>query len=123
MRLWDRIRPWGRRAPDEEPSPEAVQAGGHDPAEPGLSPGESPGAPPSSAPRPTAPSPSPPPHPIAPAVVPRWVQMVLLPLAIVALWLLARAAGSILLVLIIAGMVALILAPVMRGLERRMPRG
>ena len=49
--------------------------------------------------------------------------MVLLPLALLGLWALARAAGSILLVLIVAGIVALMLAPVVRRLERRMPRG
>jgi predicted PurR-regulated permease PerM len=51
------------------------------------------------------------------------VQIVLLPLALLGLWALARAAGSILLVLIVAGIVALMLAPIVRGLERRMPRG
>jgi predicted PurR-regulated permease PerM len=49
--------------------------------------------------------------------------MILLPFGLLALWELARAAGSILLVLIVATIVALILAPVVRGLERRMPRG
>jgi predicted PurR-regulated permease PerM len=56
-------------------------------------------------------------------VVPRWVQLVLLPLALLGLWALARAAGTVLLVLIVASMVALILAPPVRLLERRIPRG
>jgi predicted PurR-regulated permease PerM len=60
---------------------------------------------------------------VPPVVVPRWVQMVMLPLGLLALWALARAAGSILLVLIVAGIVALILAPLVRTLERAMPRG
>jgi predicted PurR-regulated permease PerM len=63
---------------------------------------------------------TPPPPPV---VVPRWVQLVLLPLGLLGLWALARAAGNVLLVLIVASMVALILAPWVRLLERRMPRG
>ncbi len=61
--------------------------------------------------------------PPAPVVVPRWVQLVLLPLALLGLWALARASGTVLLVLIVASMVALILAPPVRLLERRIPRG
>ncbi len=61
--------------------------------------------------------------PPAPVVVPRWVQLVLLPLSLLGLWALARAAGPVLLILIAAGMVALILAPIVRVLERRVPRG
>ncbi len=61
--------------------------------------------------------------PSTPVVVPRWVQLVLLPIALLGLWALARAAGSVLLVLIVASMVALILAPLVRLLERRIPRG
>ena len=36
-------------------------------------------------------------------VVPRWVQLVLLPLALLALWALAKAAGKVLLIFIVAG--------------------
>lgn len=61
--------------------------------------------------------------PVAPAVVPRWVQLVLLPIGLLGLWALARAAGSVLLILIVAGVIALILAPVVRLLSRRLPRG
>jgi predicted PurR-regulated permease PerM len=60
---------------------------------------------------------------VAPVVVPRWIQLVLLPLALLGLWALARAAGSVLLILIVAGVVALILAPIVRLLERWIPRG
>ncbi len=63
------------------------------------------------------------PTPVAPVVVPRWVQMVMLPIALLGLWALARAAGSVLLILIVASMIALILAPLVRLLARRMPRG
>ncbi len=58
-----------------------------------------------------------------PVVIRRWVQLVLLPLALLALWELAKAAGTIFLVLVIACLVALILAPPVRILERVMPRG
>jgi len=44
-------------------------------------------------------------------IVPRWVQLVVLPLALVALWELAHAAGKLLLVFVIAGVIALILNP------------
>ena len=56
-------------------------------------------------------------------MVPRWVQLVLLPLGLLALWALARAAGSVLLILVAAATVALILAPLVRLLERVLPRG
>jgi predicted PurR-regulated permease PerM len=61
--------------------------------------------------------------PTTPVVVPRWVQLVLLPLAILGLWALARAAGSVLLILIVASIIALILAPLVRLFERSVPRG
>jgi predicted PurR-regulated permease PerM len=59
------------------------------------------------------------------AVVPRWVQLVLLPLAIVAVWVVAKAAGKVLLLFIIAGLIALILNPAVAFLHRRprLPRG
>ena len=38
-------------------------------------------------------------------VVPRWVQLVVLPLALLGLWALARAAGSVLLILMVASVV------------------
>jgi predicted PurR-regulated permease PerM len=58
-------------------------------------------------------------------LVPRWVQLVLLPLAIVAAFLLARAAGKILLIFIIAALIGLILNPAVETLQRRgrLPRG
>jgi predicted PurR-regulated permease PerM len=61
--------------------------------------------------------------PVAKVVVPRWIQLVLLPIALLGLWALARAAGPVLLILIAASVIALILNPVVRMLERRMPRG
>src|SRR5437588_3717241 len=58
------------------------------------------------------------------AVVPRWIQLVVLPLALLGLWALARAAGPILLVLIAGSTIALILNPLITRLHRRhVPRG
>ncbi len=59
-----------------------------------------------------------------PVVVPRWIQMVMLPLGLLGLWALARAAGSVVLILVAASTVALILSPLVRRIERRgLPRG
>jgi predicted PurR-regulated permease PerM len=60
---------------------------------------------------------------VAPVVVRRWVQLVLLPLGLLALWALARAAGSLFLVLVIAGLLALVLAPSVALVARVLPRG
>jgi predicted PurR-regulated permease PerM len=63
-------------------------------------------------------------QPVQPVVVPRWVQLVLLPIALLGLWALARAAGTVLLILLVASVVALILNPLVKLLERRrIPRG
>ncbi len=57
-------------------------------------------------------------------VVPRWVQLVLLPLALLAVWALAKAAGKVLAIFIVAGLIALILNPAVSLLHRsRLPRG
>jgi predicted PurR-regulated permease PerM len=59
-----------------------------------------------------------------PVVVPRWVQLVVLPLALLAVWALARAAGKVLLIFIVASLIALILNPAVALLQRsRFPRG
>ncbi len=58
------------------------------------------------------------------SVVPRWVQLVVLPLALLALWALAKVAGSVLMLFIVAGLIALILNPAVAFLQRRrFPRG
>jgi putative heme transporter len=58
------------------------------------------------------------------AVVPRWVQLVLLPLALVAVWVVAKAAGKVLVIFIVAALIALILNPAVAFLQRRrLPRG
>jgi predicted PurR-regulated permease PerM len=65
-------------------------------------------------------------HPPEPprAVVPRWVQLVLLPLSVLALWALAKAAGKVLVIFIVAAVIALILNPAVSFLQRRrLPRG
>ncbi len=57
-------------------------------------------------------------------VVPRWVQLVLLPLALLALWALAKAAGKVMLLFTIAALIALILNPAVHLAQRpRVPRG
>jgi predicted PurR-regulated permease PerM len=60
---------------------------------------------------------------MAPVVIRRWVQLVLLPLALLALWALARAVGTLFLVLVIASLAALVLAPLVRFGSRFVPRG
>ncbi len=65
-------------------------------------------------------SPSPPPR----TIVPRWVQLVVLPLALLALWALAKAAGKVLIIFVLAAVIALILNPAVNFLHRaRVPRG
>jgi predicted PurR-regulated permease PerM len=66
-----------------------------------------------------------PPHAEPPrVVVPRWVQLVVLPLALLAAWALARAAGKVLVVFVVAALIALILNPAVALLQRsRLPRG
>jgi predicted PurR-regulated permease PerM len=57
-------------------------------------------------------------------VVARWVQLVLLPLTLLAVWALARAAGKVLVIFIVAALIALILNPAVSFIQRgRMPRG
>jgi predicted PurR-regulated permease PerM len=53
------------------------------------------------------------------------VQLVLLPLALLALWALARASGKVLLIFMVAAVIALILNPAVAFLQRRsrLPRG
>jgi predicted PurR-regulated permease PerM len=60
---------------------------------------------------------------MAPVVVRRWVQLVLLPLGLLALWALARAVGTLFLVVVIASLVALVLSPLVRFNSRFVPRG
>ena len=70
------------------------------------------------------------PAPVKPVVVPRWIQLVVLPLALLALWALARAADTVLLIFLVATVIALILNPIVKRVERpvgetglRVPRG
>jgi predicted PurR-regulated permease PerM len=56
--------------------------------------------------------PAPAPAAAAPVVVPRWVQLVMLPLAVLALYAMAKAAGIVVLLFVVAGVIALILNPV-----------
>jgi predicted PurR-regulated permease PerM len=75
---------------------------------------------------PRAPRSDPPAAPaaVAPVVVPRWIQAVVLPLAIIGAYLLLRAAGPVALIFIIATLVALLLNPFVVMLQRaHFPRG
>jgi predicted PurR-regulated permease PerM len=57
-------------------------------------------------------------------VVPRWIQLVGLPLGVIALYLIAKAAGVVLLAFTVAAVIALILNPMVAFLQRRrLPRG
>jgi predicted PurR-regulated permease PerM len=58
------------------------------------------------------------------AVVPRWIQLAVLPIALLAVWALANVAGQVLVLFIVAGLIALILNPAVAFLQRRrLPRG
>ncbi|MHB1999424.1 MAG: AI-2E family transporter [Solirubrobacteraceae bacterium] len=58
------------------------------------------------------------------AVVPRWVQLVLLPLSLIALWGIVHAAGKALLIFIVASLIGLVLNPAVALMQRaRLPRG
>lgn len=73
-------------------------------------------------------APAPPHQPAAPVVrrvvVPRWIQLVSLPLLAVGTYLIAKAAGVVLLAFTVAAVIALILNPIVAFLHRRrVPRG
>jgi predicted PurR-regulated permease PerM len=56
--------------------------------------------------------------------VPRWIQLVTLPLLVLGLWAAARAAGPVLLLFTVAAVIALVLNPLVRQIQRaRLPRG
>jgi predicted PurR-regulated permease PerM len=57
-------------------------------------------------------------------VVPRWIQLAVLPIALLAIWALGSVAGQVLVLFIVAGLIALILNPAVAFLQRRrLPRG
>ncbi len=100
----------GRGEGAATPSEAATEADGAHLAEPSAAPETPPAAP-------QAPT-------VPPVVVPRWIQLVMLPLALLALWALAGAAGNVLLILIVASVIALMLNPLVKKFERgRVPRG
>src|ERR1700737_3003749 len=55
---------------------------------------------------------------VPPVVVPRWIQLVVLPLALLGAWALARAAKPVVLILVVASVVALILNPLAKLVQR-----
>jgi predicted PurR-regulated permease PerM len=70
-------------------------------------------------PQPDAPSAA-----VPPVVVPRWIQLVALPLLVLGAWAFVRAAGAVLLLFIVASLIALLLNPFVTLLRRvRLPRG
>jgi lysylphosphatidylglycerol synthetase-like protein (DUF2156 family) len=65
-----------------------------------------------------------PPDPPAPLVIPQGVQLVLLLVGLLALWVAARAARSVVEIVVVASLIALILNPFVSFLNRRgLPRG
>ena len=56
-------------------------------------------------------------------VVPRWIQLVVLPLALLGIWDLARVSGSVLLIVTAASVIAMILNPLSKQFEHVLPRG
>jgi predicted PurR-regulated permease PerM len=65
-----------------------------------------------------------PPARVEPVMVPRWIQLVMLPLLLLGAWAVARAAGPVLLLFIVAGLIALLLNPFVTFLRRLgFPRG
>lgn len=72
-----------------------------------------------SAPRSDAPAPA----AVPPWVVPRWIQLVALPLGLLAIFAILKAAGIVVLIFVTAAVIALILNPLVAGLQRfRFPR-
>src|SRR4051794_38965471 len=66
----------------------------------------------------------PPPPAAEPVVVPRWIQLVALPLLLLLTYAVIKAAGTVVLIFVTAAVIALILNPLVAGLQRaRLPRG
>jgi predicted PurR-regulated permease PerM len=57
-------------------------------------------------------------RPVQPWVVPRWIQLVTLPLALLAVYAVLKAAGVVVLIFVTAAVIALILNPLVAGLQR-----
>ncbi len=55
---------------------------------------------------------------LVPGVVPRWVQLALLPILLLAAWVIIQAAGKVVMMFIVAAIIALILNPVVNLLRR-----
>jgi len=56
--------------------------------------------------------------------IPRWIQLVALPLALLFLWTMAAAVSHVVFLFLVAGLIALLLDPLVRALGRlRIPRG
>jgi len=56
--------------------------------------------------------------------VPRWVQLVGLPMLLLLAWVVATAAGHVVFIFLVASLIALLLDPLVRGVQKlRLPRG
>lgn len=56
--------------------------------------------------------------------IPRWIQLVGLPLLLVLIWVVAGAVRHVVFLFLVASLIALLLSPLVRGLQRvRLPRG
>jgi predicted PurR-regulated permease PerM len=55
---------------------------------------------------------------VAPWVVPRWIQLIALPLGLLAVFAILKAAGVVVLIFVTAAVIALILTPIVAGLQR-----
>jgi len=65
-----------------------------------------------------------PPPPVPRTVIPRWVQLVLLPLLVLVPWILLVHAGKVVLLFLVASLIALLLNPIVGLVHRaRVPRG
>ncbi|HEX3803950.1 MAG TPA: AI-2E family transporter [Solirubrobacteraceae bacterium] len=103
---------------DVQPDPPTGESGSTQTDEHPPAPAEQPDSEPSSESPPTVSQ-----RLVEPMLVPRWVQLVLLPLAILGVWELARAIGTLLVVIMAASVIALILNPLAKHLQRVVPRG
>ena len=55
--------------------------------------------------------------------MPRWVQLAVLPVLLLIAWFALGALGQVVFIFLVAGLIALVLNPLVRGLERvRVPR-
>jgi predicted PurR-regulated permease PerM len=117
----DQPEPRIQELPGEPAPPDEVQG---PPKQPGPPVEELPGEPAPPDEEPLKPPPSVPPARVEPVVVPRWMQLVLLTVALLGLSALVRASRPVLLIFIVSAVIALIINPLVRLLQQAgFPRG